>query len=68
MSTDDCPILTDARMPETLLYSPYQDPIQIPNNYEEGTWESYNLTKKGFIINFRAEARPSIEFIDGLTR
>ncbi|KAG5143156.1 hypothetical protein JHK82_018851 [Glycine max] len=52
-------------MAKALFYSPYFAPIQVPDNYEERTWESCNLTKKGFIINWQATARPSIEFVDG---
>jgi len=37
ISADDCPILVDVRMAEALFYSPYLTPIQIPNNYKEGT-------------------------------
>ena len=44
------------RMAEALFYSPYLDPIQVPSNYKEGTWESCNLTKKRFFINWQAEA------------
>lgn len=68
MSTNDCPFLADVRMLEPLFYLPYLTPIQIPNDYKEGTWESCNLTKKGFVINWQAEAWLSIEFIDGQTK
>ncbi|KAG5010225.1 hypothetical protein JHK87_018740 [Glycine soja] len=53
-------------MAKALFYSPYFAPIQVPDNYEERTWESCNLTKKGFIINWQATARPSIEKVDAL--
>jgi len=62
---DECPFSTDVRMAEALFYSFYMAHIQVPGNYEEGTWQSCNLTKKGSIINWQAEARPSIEFVDG---
>jgi len=62
---DECPFSADVRMAKALFYSPYFAPIQVPDNYEERTWESCNLTKKGFIINWQATARPSIEFVDG---
>jgi len=64
-SVDICPFSVDVRMAKTLFYSLYLAHVQVLGNYEEGTWESYNLTKKGFIINWQAKAQPSIEFMDG---
>lgn len=65
---DDSPFSADVKMVDVTLYSPHLVPIQIPKDYEEGRWQSCNLTKDRFMVNWKAELRPPIELLDGHTK
>ena len=49
------PFTAEVKMLESLFYSPHLGPIEIPENYEEVSWETCSLTREGFKVKPQAD-------------
>lgn len=58
MVADKNPLTAYVKMAEAIFYSSQMDPISIPEEYEEGSWESCDLTADGFGVMVQADQRP----------
>lgn len=65
VEVDKNPFTDDVKMVEAIFYSPHLEPIQVSENYEEGSWSACNLTTRGFEIVRQAESQLHLEEING---
>ena len=54
------PFTAEVKMLESLFYSPHLGPIEIPEDYVEGSWETCSLTREGFKVKPQVDSRPKL--------